>query len=146
MDGRDLKNNDMREHLPLPPPVFKRKSGIFKWGVAMVVGILIIFSGGIWVTLSIWTPPPSASSYSNYHEYQKDLSEWRNSTEMGNLYGRIMMEIGALTLMLVGFLSVFDPTVDDRERNLMIVVALVSLFILVLISVGLFVSSPYPFT
>ena len=138
-----MKNNLIKNGSNLPPPVFKRKSGVFKWMTIAIVGVILIFMGGIWVTLANWTPPPTSSSYENYKDYQKDLNAWKNSTKTGNLYGRIIMEVGTFTLMLAGFLGTIDPLLDERERTLMIVIGLVAMFLFIIISVGLFMMSPY---
>ena len=143
MDEEGFKNNLIRNNTNLPPPVFKRKSGIFKWMVIVIVGVILIFIGGIWVILANWTPPPSASSYQNYQDYQKDLNAWKNSTKTGNLYGRIIMGVGTFTLMLAGFLGAIDSLMDEREKIIMIVIGLIAMCLFIIISVGLFVMSPY---
>ncbi len=125
------------------PPVFKKRSEGFRWFLICFIGMIIIFAGSVWVTYSSWTPPPKSMEYPNNHEYNKALSDWKNNTEDGNLYGRIVMEVGAFIMVIGGFLGYIDPAVDDLEKKILLILLIVAIFILTIVSVGIVVQSPY---
>ncbi len=125
------------------PPVFKKRSEAFKWFLIGFTGIIIIFIGSIWVTYSSWTPPPKSIEYPNNHEYNKALNDWKNTTELGNLYGRIVIEVGAFVMIVGGFLGYMDPAVDEREKKILLIILLVAILILIVVSVGIIAQSPY---
>ncbi len=144
MEGRqDLLNNLRGKNNHTPPPVFKRRSESFKWMVMATVGIIIIFIGAVWVSMASWTPPPNSADYPNYQDYAKDLRAWNNFTKSGNLYGRIVMEIGTFTLSLAGVLGYLDPAVDTEEKRIFAIMGLLGATLLILLSVGLTEMSPY---
>ncbi len=143
MEGKDFMNTLRGNGVNHPPPVFKRKSESFKWMILVVIGVLLIFAGGIWVSLASWTPPPKASDFSNYHDYTKALQDWGNFTRSGNLYGRIVMEFGSLIMSIVSFLAYVHPAIDPEEKRIFIIMAIIGILVLVLISVGIIVNSPY---
>ncbi len=129
-----------------PPPVFKRKMGLGKWMVLGLAGMILLFIGGIWVTYVTWYPPPQMGDYEHYQDYTKDLNAWKNLTRTGNLYGRLVMDGGAFLLMLMGFIGLFDAELNDSERKIMLALGLFGTLILVIISVGIYVYSPYGYT
>ena len=143
MEGKDFMNTLRGNGMNQPPPVFKRKSESFKWMILSIIGVLLIFGGGIWVSLASWTPPPKASDFSNYHDYTKALQDWGNFTRSGNLYGRIVMELGSLIMSIVGFIAYVHPAIDPEEKRIFITMAIFGIIVLVLISVGIVVNSPY---
>ena len=143
MDDGGLKNNLLRNNTKIPPPVFKSKSGFFKWMIIVIVGMIVMFVGGMWVIIANWTPPPISSNYDNYHDYQKDLSAWKNLTRTGNLYGRVIMGLGTSIITLSGFLGAIDTSMDDREKVIMIIIGIAAMSLFLLLSVGLVMVSPY---
>ncbi len=144
MEGRqDLLNNLRGKNNHTPPPVFKRRSESFKWMVLAAVGIIILFLGALWVSLASWTPPPNSADYQNYQDYAKDLRAWNNFTKSGNLYGRIVMEVGTLTMIIAGIFGYLDPAVDTDEKKIFAAMLFLGTFLLVLLSVGLTEMSPY---
>ena len=125
------------------PPVFKKRSESFKWFIIGFAGIIIIFIGSIWVTYASWAPPPKYTDYPNNHEYTKALNDWKNATEYGNLYGRIIIDVGAFVMIIGGFLGYIDPAVDDPNKKILLGMLTVAMFILIIVSVGIVVQSPY---
>ena len=125
------------------PPLFKKRSEAFRWFLICFIGVIIIFMGSVWVTYASWTPPPKLAEYPNNYEYNKALNDWKNSTESGNLYGRIVIEIGAFVMAIGGFLGYIDPTVDDIEKKILLTVIFIAILILTVVSVGIVVQSPY---
>jgi len=144
MEGKDfvssLRPNGANH---TPPPIFKKRSGSFKWIALVVIGLLLMFIGSVWVSMSMWTPPPKPTEYPNHPDYVKAINNWANSTRTGNLYGRIVMESGAMIMIIAGVFGFADSSVDADERKIFFAMAMISLILLVIISVGLFVSSPY---
>ncbi|GEM_PF-4708000 len=144
MEGKDDFINTLRgKQAPAPPPVFKKRSESFRWMVVALIGIFVIFVGAIWVSMASWSPPPNSADYSSYQDYAKDLRAWKNFTKSGNLYGRIVMEIGAFALTMGGFLGYIDSTVDPEEKKYMIIIGIFGLIALILLSVGITEISPY---
>ena len=125
------------------PPVFKRRSSSFKWVVLSMIGAILIFFGSVWVTTASWTPPPSSKDFSNVQDYMKALNDWKNSTQSGNLYGRITIELGAFVMLIGGFLGYIDVESDSEEKRVFLIISLFAILILVVVSVGLFMQSPY---
>ncbi len=144
MEGKDFVNtlNNGRE-IRRPPPVFKKHSEGFRWSIIVIIGIVIVFAGSFWVTLAQWTPPPNSQDYHSISDYTKAKREWQGFVEQGNLYGRIVLELGSLVMVLGGFLGYMMVSVDDVEKRAFLVITVVGLFIALVASVGLFVSSPY---
>ncbi len=144
MEGKDFINNHNNGMgVRKPPPVFKKRNESFKWMVVILIGIFIIFMGGIWVTTAQWGPPPNPQDYHSLSEYNKDKRAWQNATEAGNLYGRIIMEIGSLTMVLGGFVGYVTVTIDESEKRTFIIAAVLGVIVMMIVSVGIMASSPY---
>ncbi|NPA75588.1 MAG: hypothetical protein GXO25_05865 [Euryarchaeota archaeon] len=144
MEGKDFINtvNNGRQ-IRKPPPVFKKRSDSFKWFVVAVIGIVIIFVGSMWVTMAQWTPPPNANDYHSLEHYKRDKMAWENATQTGNLYGRILIEIGALGMVVGAMFGIQSAALDDTEKRIFTVLLVLGVLVLIVVSVGLFVSSPY---
>jgi hypothetical protein len=144
MEGKDFINTVHSDvEVRKPPPVFKKRSENFKWMVIILVGIFIVFMGGIWVTMAQWSPPPNPQDYHSLSEYNKYKREWQNATEQGNFYGRILMEIGSLTMVLGGFIGYAATTIDELDKRAFMLAAAIGLIIMLVVSVGIVVASPY---
>ncbi len=143
MEGKDDLTTSLRPSPVSPPPVFKKRTGVFRWAVVILIGLLILFAGSVWVIFATWNPPPSASDYSSYSEYQKALHGWKNASMEGNFYGRLVMDIGAFFMIIAGILGYVDPSVDIDERRFLVAMAIVGVFVFLVVSVGFFQNSPY---
>ena len=142
MNGKDDLVSNIRPKPQGPPPIFKKNPNSLKWNIAIIIGVIIIFIGSIIVTTATWTPKPTYSGQ-NSKEYKDTLQEWKNSTESGKLNGRIIIEVGALSMIIGGLGGFADPNIESTDKRVFVALAVVGIIILVAASVGIIQMSPY---
>ncbi len=142
MNGKDDLVSNIRPKPQGPPPIFKKNHNSLKWSIAIIIGVIIIFIGSIVVTTATWTPKPTYSGQ-NSKEYKDTLQEWKNSTESGKLSGRIIIEVGALSMIIGGLGGFADTSIESTDKRVFVALAVVGILILVVASVGIIQMSPY---
>ncbi len=122
----------------------KKRDAMKKWIILGLIGMFVMFAGGFLVTLGHWTPPPQTYDFHGNNansDYSKAVHSWRNTTNGEKFFGRVIMDFGALLVMTMGFLGAVDSKIDKDERKVLLILGMVALFIFVVMTVGLFVSS-----
>jgi len=143
MNGKDDLVSNIRPKPQGPPPIFKKNRNSLKWSIAIIIGVIIIFIGSIIVTTATWTPAPTYSGHTTTKEYKDTLQEWKNSTESGKLNGRIIIEVGALSMIIGGLGGFADTNIESTDKRVFVALAVVGILILVVASVGIIQMSPY---
>ena len=117
--------------------VKKKVSNIMPFVAVGLVGMIILFSGGFFVTLGHWTPAPHSWKYSNTNDYSAATHGWKELTETETLIGYILMDIGMFIIMLMGFIAPFSRNVTHEDKKFFLALGIASTFIFVVITTGL---------
>ena len=116
-----------------------KKSKIEPFVAIGLIGVIILFIGGFLVTLGFSTPPPHQWKYGdNSDAYQSEYHNYIELTETESLIGFILMNIGAFMLLLMCFIAPFARSISHEDKRLFLILGIVSAFLLVLISSGIF--------
>ena len=107
--------------------VKKKKSDLTPFAVIGLVGMIILFVGGLLVTIGRWT-------YFDLTNYSSS-SNGASHTEM--LVGYLIMDIGMFLIMLMGFVAPFSRKVLQEDKKFFLVLGIASTFIFVFITKGL---------
>jgi hypothetical protein len=116
----------------------KKKSNLTPFVAIGVVGVIVLFVGGLFVTIGHWTPAPHQWKYSNSDDYNAAYHGWKELTETESLIGYLLMDMGMLIIMLMGFLAPFSRNIVQEDKKFFLALGVASTFIFVVLTTGLF--------